>query len=175
MADALPISGLPLKSTTADAADIVPIYDSLTGTTKGILVAKFNAASGGLISLKYTLTSAHILNCHTTPVTIITAPGAGYALKIESCAARLNFNTTAYAGGTNNSILCPSTNSNQQVVISYGNTISATSTKIGASILAQVTPNIIENDSIVFKNVGAAYTTGDSTLDLYLTYRIITL
>mgnify|MGYP003353126761 CR=1 FL=1 len=78
MADALPISGLTLKTTPADAADIIPIYDSLTSTTKGIQVKELTAASGSIQQVKYTLTSAEILNSFTAPVTLVAKIGRAH-------------------------------------------------------------------------------------------------
>lgn len=175
MADALPISGLTLKTTPADAADIIPIYDSLTSTTKGIQVKELTAASGSIQQVKYTLTSAEILNSFTAPVTLVAAPGAGYALQLISVAYRLNFNTTAYTTA-GNSIIIANTAGSQQAVISNTNFLSAGTTKFGAGPVAhQNNTSVVENEPLQFAQSTSNPTLGDSTMDLYLTYTIITL
>lgn len=175
MADALPISGLTLKTTPADPADIIPIYDSATGQTRGLMVKELNAAAGGIQSLKFTMTSAQILSSFTSPVVLVAAPGAGYAIQLISVAYRLNFNTTAYTT-SGNSVLITSTATSQQAVISNVNFLSAATTKFGAGPVAhQTNTSIIENAALTFAQSSSNPTLGDSTMDLYLTYTIITL
>ena len=175
MADALPISGLTLKTTSADAADIIPIYDSLTGQTRGLMVKELNAAAGGMQSLKVTMTSAQILNSFTSPVILVAAPGAGYAIQLISASYRINFNTTAYITA-GNSIIKTTGATTQQVVISNTNFVSAVASRFmgGASSIPGNT-SIIENADLTFTQSVSDPTTGDSTIDLYLTYIIITL
>lgn len=50
---------------------------------------------------KVTLTSAQILALNTTPITLISAAGAGTIIVPITYSARLNFNTTAYTGANN--------------------------------------------------------------------------
>jgi len=175
MADALPISGLTLKTTPADQADIFPIYDSLTGQTRGISAAQVNAGIGGAQTIKVTLTSAQLLNSFTAPITLIAAPGAGKIINIVECVFQYNYGTITYIQPNNCFI--------------YTNTINYAQIAFGAGFLTSVTSKLgkvtfnssasssafAANQSIIFGTAAANPTTGDGTLDLYLTYTIITL
>jgi len=175
MADALPISGLTLKTTPADQADIIPIYDSLTGTTKGLQVSELNAAIAGTQSVKITLSSAQLLNSFTAPITLIAAPGAGKIINIVECVYQFNYGTATYVNPNACSIHTDTINF-PQIPFGAGFLTSAT------SILGKVAPNssasstaFADNQSVIFETGTADPTTGDGTLDLYLTYSIITL
>ena len=64
----------------------------------------------------------------------------------------------------------------QQAVISNTNFLSAGTTKFGAGPVAhQNNTSVVENEPLQFAQSTSNPTLGDSTMDLYLTYTIITL
>jgi len=56
----------------------------------------FKAAGGAVQSVRVTLTSAQLLALHTSPVTIVAAPGAGLAVEPVFASCTLNYGSAAY-------------------------------------------------------------------------------
>lgn len=136
------------------------------------------AAGNSLTTLtkKVTLTSAQILALNSTPISLLPAPGAGLMYEVISVKGRINFLTAAYATHTELDITDATTGD-----ILFKDTatlLAATSTK-----LATIPPNINSNAGVVVTANGAINAavavgnpaTGAGTVDLYLTYKIITL
>jgi hypothetical protein len=148
--------------------------DSLVASQKAIKtyidsVAKF---------VKVSITSAEILQMFTTPKVLVAAPGAGKLIVPISFTFRINYLTTAYATNTN-------------MIFGWGST-SGGALATYTSILAQ-SQNVLElnaigsvfgvfgsNASLVNQPLTARVptgnpTAGDSSIDWYITYMIITL
>lgn len=175
MADALPISGLTLKTTPADSADIFPIYDSLTGTTKGIQGAQLMAGIGGSQTIKVSLTSAQLLNSFTAPITLISAPGAGKIISIIDCVFQYNYGTATYVNPNACGIYTTTINFSQ-IAFGAGFLTSATSLLGKVNSSGSASTNVFAvNQGVEFATFTANPTTGDGTLDLYISYNIITL
>lgn len=126
--------------------------------------------------VKVDLSSADILALNTTPITIVAAPGAGFALMPSSMAYRYTFGSAAYllgasielisnsiAAGTSNSFIVISTT----VMRAAANRSGSTATSTGTSVDA-----IVENNSLQLKT-STAFTTGDGTLTVWVTYSLI--
>jgi hypothetical protein len=136
------------------------------------------ASGSGVLTLKKTLTAAQILNSGEgfSPVSIIPAPGAGKVIDLIQVALRFNYVSSTYTMpgqislrtvGANKGqiIISPSVlSSNMYSYISHFNTFANT---------AEIT--LIENQPVEFVVLSGNPTGGDSTVDLYLMYRIITL
>ena len=123
-------------------------------------------------TVKVSLSSAQILSAFTTPIEIIPAPGAGKFIAPLNISIKYNFVTAAYDTNVDvafkigtgeivdtNDILNSGNNLLFNIVITnyYG-------------ILSN-----IENQNMVFTVPVGNPTDGDSTLDVYVTYQIITL
>ena len=126
--------------------------------------------------VKIDLSSADILALNTTPITIAAAPGAGFALMPSSMAYRYTFGSAAYllggsielisnsiAAGTSNSFIVISTTVMRAAANRSGSTATSTGTGVDA---------IVENNSLQLKT-STAFTTGDGTLTVWVTYSII--
>lgn len=57
--------------------------------------------TGLLLVKKVHLTSAQILALYSTPITLVPAPGAGYAVIIERIVGKATYSTAAYTGSNN--------------------------------------------------------------------------
>lgn len=176
MADALPISGLPLKTTAADAADLVPIYDSLTGTTKSISFANVSGGLSSTFNTKVSLTSAQILALNTTPILCIPAPGAGKVIDVLSVLVKYNYGTSPYsvaAGGL--ALRSLGTTSRQlNIIKSIIEQTFSTLTHSNA-YYADNNDQLLSNVAVYIEALTSNPTGGDGTIDLYINYRIITL
>ena len=126
-----------------------------------------------IFSKKVTLTSAQILALNTTPITLIPAQGIGTTIQLLSYVARLNYGTTAYATNTtlvlevgnidvhNDGVILPKTADTLEQVGISGAPFENGATSVNAPLQATVS--------------GGNPTAGDSILDLYLNYIVITL
>ena len=122
---------------------------------------------------RFTLTSAQILALNTTPVTLIEA-FLNSNIIVEGITARLNFNTTAYTGA--NALEFRYTNaSGVKVTADLSSAFlnsAATAYASVAGIEAQITP--VLNAPIIIVVPTANPATGNSTLDLFIRFKVIT-
>ena len=122
---------------------------------------------------RITLTSAQILALNSTAVTLIIAHALSIIV-VEGIAARLNFNSTAYEG-TNNLEFRYTNASGAKITADLSSTFlnsSSTAYRHVLGIEAELTPVI--NSAIVVTVPVANPTTGNSTLDLVIKYRVVT-
>lgn len=126
------------------------------------------------------LTAAQIIAMYTTPVQLIAAPGSGKLVLIDSILWDIAFGTMQFtAGGA--------------IQAQYGNTTHgagpAASGSIAAATLNGVAasgfvanssgaatlnaPATVENTAVYISNATQAFATGDSTVNLYVRYRIV--
>lgn len=134
------------------------------------------------LSIKVTVPSADLLAVVTgpTPYQLIPAPGAGKFIDVISIVCNLNFNTTAYDFnnalriGTNTTGSTTIGTDGGQLTISPYNMINASATKLSVVGSANAEKNV---NTALYLNAGSAttVTTGDSDIDLYITYKIVTL
>ena len=132
----------------------------------------------GVRLAKGTLTSGQVLALNTSPITVISAPGAGKIINILSVFTRLNFNSAAYAANTSlrlkyvgaaydalvdSSILVSGASRVLRWDQAISTTVSATNTQMIDNVGIQITVNT------------GNPTTGDSSLDYYIYYVITTL
>ena len=139
------------------------------------------------ITIKYTLSSAELLAIGTSPVEVIPAPLGGSMIQVLSVYSKYNFNTTNYVTGgakfvtryTNDAL--GAGNSGQ--FWGGANLVTATgqSNPYGLWTEGGGTNGIIFSTPI--DGVGVSIqtddttdpTTGDGTLDVYITYKVITV
>ena len=123
------------------------------------------------ITSKVTLSSAQILNLGSVPVTLVASPGVGKFIQILSVTGRMNFGTVAY-----------DTNTHLQVFTGALAGISFTDQDLLGSRFtinyAFNGPANVNTDEDVPVQIQVELgnpATGDGTLDIYTTYKIITL
>jgi hypothetical protein len=126
------------------------------------------------IVVEINLSSAQILALDATPVTVATAPGAGFAVVPHSMTYRFTYGTVQYADGSTVALKSSTkTNSDPycviatQVMYAAANRSGVIQSATGTGIDA-----IVENDSIELKTT-AAFTAGDGTLTVWVTYSVI--
>ena len=136
-----------------------------------------SGSSGGtdVISTKLSLTSVEVLALNTTPIEIVAAPGVGKVILPFSSMLRVIFNTTPYSNGP---VLILKNTGADDPIVSFGLGLEANNNRIiiglpsgGSSTDSQ----IIENTALIATAFGGNPTLGDSPVDVYLTYVIITL
>lgn len=123
-------------------------------------------------TVKVTLSSAQILNSYTSAVTLVPAPGAGKVIIVTGVLAILNFNSVSYATNVNAYIAYDPGDD-----ITVGFPIDQPASKFSQIQLFYLTTDItaVANKSIIYKAAGGNPTAGDSTIDIWITYNVITL
>ena len=122
-------------------------------------------------SIKVSVSSAEILSLNTTPKELIPAPGAGKYIDIISAQFSLTYGTTDYSYSPSPS----------DVTLTYGTNQCSGRISLNASTTTfQVIPiasvyDISTNTAVNFYCSTGNPTSGDSTVDIYLTYRVVTL
>lgn len=123
----------------------------------------------GVYTVKVSLTSAEILQLNTTPKTLIAAPGAGKLIRPIGQVMKLNYGTTQYSGNA--------------MITTLGGNIAFTQTSYLSNSDAYDmrmqgqfgTATDLENLPLLATVTSANPTGGDSTIDLYITYAVISL
>ena len=127
----------------------------------------------GAITKKVSLSSAQILALNTTPIVLVEAQGSGTVIEPLSVVFNLTYGTTTYATNTTAQI-------KYQAIA--GNFITSSIISNTQDALNRVLPNtsltftsIPINTPLVIDIATGDPTTGDGTLDVYVTYVVITL
>lgn len=128
-------------------------------------------AASSPINIVIDLTSAQIKNLVATPVTLIAAPGAGKVIDIVSCTSFLDFTTPAY-----------DTSSTDALIKVGGTIVTIPTAHIKASADAVARPLVptaaavpTVNTACTISVASTEYATGNSTMRISLSYRIVTL
>jgi hypothetical protein len=133
------------------------------------------SGGGGVNTVKVSLTSADILSLDgTNALTLIPAQGVNTLINVLKVWFQYNYVTNPYSGsgiyvqlGTAISIVSPTSG-----ILSSGS--SAIVRAVMNASAYNLSPNAVVNQSVSLSTVTAP-TGGDSTLDVYLTYDVITL
>ena len=124
---------------------------------------------------KLTIATADVLHLNTTPIEIVAAPGAGYAIEVISASMKMVYNSATYATNTSLELITAgATNSQASTVIKN----SATTIRrfADATTLASATATqLVDNAALNVTVASGDPTAGDSDITIYVTYRIITL
>ena len=164
------ISDLTAKTTELQKLDLLNVseWNGATYDTKSI------AGSGFILQKKVSLTAAQIKTGNSVPITLITAPGAGFAIEVISALYNFQYGTVAFdSGGSQFELKTDTASQKQMLSTAVLNGTASIFAKFDSSNVAAT--QIVDNKALTFALSGADATVGDSTIDLYINYRIITL
>jgi hypothetical protein len=186
-------SRIKLKRSTVNST--VPTVPSSNDHTDGTWIATdiykgelfYNQADGVLWTrgdsgieciqgtAKLTIATADVLTLNTTPIEIVAAPGAGYAIEVISASMNMVYVSATYATNTSLELITAgATNSQASTVIK--NSASTIRRFADATTLASATATqLVENAALNVTVASGDPTAGDSDITVYCTYRIITL
>jgi hypothetical protein len=186
-------SRIKLKRSTVNST--VPTVPSSNDHTDGTWIATdiykgelfYNQADGVLWTrgdsgieciqgtAKLTIATADVLQLNTTPIEIVAAPGAGYAIEVISASMKMVYVSATYATNTSLELITAgATNSQASTVIK--NSASTIRRFADATTLASATATqLVENAALNVTVASGDPTAGDSDITIYVTYRIITL
>jgi hypothetical protein len=169
--------------TTAPADPLHVIGNIRTSSLAGTGDRPVKANANGVLGIetdatiiytkKVSLTSAQILTLGTTAITAIPLV-TGKTIRIISASAKLNYNSTAYGATTN---IFFSTGANSQYM--FCDILNATATThryfINTGLSGAVGTELLDATAVLIGTSGVNPTLGNSTIDLYITYELITL
>lgn len=126
--------------------------------------------------VKISLTESQVKALGTTPITAILGQGSGNIVNIISVTTKVNFNTVAFNGTGSGIEIQDVGSADNQVTISRFVVNSATNAIIKNTIQENGSSGqLIDNANIELSWNGVAPTLGDGSLDIYITYEVITL
>lgn len=135
--------------------------------------------TNNILTAKVTLSSAQLLAINTTPITIISAGGSGTIIELLGMNAKLTYNSIAYtlAGGD---LGLYETNAAGTFIanwnILFDDFLSITTTERRAGLIyGGVVTKLTENTPLVVTVDTGDPISGNSSVDIYVAYRIITL
>jgi hypothetical protein len=122
-----------------------------------------------------TIASADVLKLNITPIEIVAAPGAGYAIEVISASARVIYNSAAYATNTTIQVESNGATTSQFRLLNGINQTISSHRSLGRYVSANTETQIIENAALQVFVPSGNPTAGDSDITVYVTYRIIEL
>lgn len=165
-------------SDTVTKADTISEVTSGTGVTIDGVLLKDGALSTGTTkvvekTIEVALTSANLIAMYTTPVTVVAAPGAGYALNFRNAVLIYDSTATAYTSGG-------------VITINYGSGGAVQSSNLAATFLTGAGDKVFNlerlnadggltmpvNTALVITNASGAFATGTGVCRLQITYTI---
>jgi hypothetical protein len=121
-----------------------------------------------------TIASADVLQLNSTPLTIVSAPGSGYAIEVISASVKIDFNTTAYA--TEEAIYIQTSGANSpQAKCSFLDATLTRSSRFENSFVSSSTDTQLISNADLEVTCPNSPTTGDSDIEILVLYRIISV
>jgi hypothetical protein len=124
---------------------------------------------------KLTIATADVLTLNTTPIEIVAAPGAGYAIEVISASMKMVYVSATYSTNTTLELITAGA-TNRQAETQIKNSASTIRRFADATTLGSATATqLLENAAVNVTVETGDPTAGDSDITVYVTYRIITL
>jgi len=165
---------------TPTLASVAPLQPNDAGATEmgAATYEELCIALGIPFTVKVSLTSAEILNLFTTPKQIIAAPGAGFCIQPICFFYEYNYGTTTY--NTNQTLELRyagvAANVNSNTILSRIFSVKARQGSLSTTLLTYIdSTQEIENKAFEVTVQTGNPTDGDGTLNIHVTYCIISL
>lgn len=176
-----PIKNLPVASpadylkTTAIVLDVTDPTTGQITTKQGTLESLKENYSCNINCASLSIASADVLQLNSTPLTIVSAAGAGNAIEVVSASVKINFNTAAYATNIQLELICSGADLEQFRMPCLDATVSKVVRMYPVSSIAAGNTQIITNTDLQVSVSSGDPTAGDSEIDVFVLYRIITV
>ena len=164
------ISDLTAKTTNLQKEDLLNVseWNGATYDTKSI------SGEGFILTKKISLAAVQILNAGTVPVVLVAATGAGTFIEVVSASYNFVYGATAFDSSLATFELITNTATAEQ--FKSASILNGTSNVFSKFFQnSSTSTQLVDNEPLNFALTGTDATVGDSTMDLYINYRIITL
>jgi len=134
--------------------------------------------TAGEITYKASLTiaTANVLTLFGTPLLLIAAPSASYAIQVEHVAIYVNFNSVAYATNMDVDVYTDTaTNVQFRATNALNATVSRIATATAQAATGAANTQLIAGKAVYVKVPAGNPTAGDSEVRIYVTYKLIEL
>jgi len=160
---------------TITGTEIVPVVSG--GVTKRTTTQ--NIAELAVKTVKVSFNTAAVLALGT-PATVIAAPGAGKVIDVLNVYMRYNYNTTDFAANTAPALYLGDDTNGNQLTADLTGFLESSLTTFGQPALTRKGTNLTTVQSVwenqaVKITTGGNPTTGDGSLDVWVTYQIVNL
>jgi hypothetical protein len=157
-------------------ADSDVFYFGQNGTEYQLPFSSIKAAFGNVQAAELSIPTASVLTLNGTPLEIVAAPGAGYAIEVVAASFYSAFVSAAYATNTTMQLINDTATTAQfDVLINYTVTNHRKFGTVALTAGGAAATQIIENKSLKIKVASGNPTAGNSDIKVYVLYRIITL
>ena len=165
------ISELTAKTTELQPLDKLEVseWNGATFDTKSIL------GSGLILHKKVTLTATQIRSISTVPISLIATPGVGKAIEVVSAFLRFNYGTVTFDAAASFEVSLYTDTAGGRQYTTANNILNRTSSTIQTFDKNTSVADQLIADKAIFIDGGDDSTVGNSAIDLYINYRIITL
>jgi len=143
----------------------------LSSTALGVRIWVPGANSTGINAVKVTIPAGQMLTAFDTPVTLIAAQGSGKVIDVISVATNLNYNSVPYDTNTTINIGSDGKRQYEGDILGYAND---TRRKLPVAPIND-DDSVADNKAIKLSVEDGNPANGDSSMTLYLFYRVITL
>lgn len=165
---AVPIAGLTVGGSSITSASDLDTAIALVWINTATATAQI------LVTRKTSVTSAQIKALNTTPITLVAAQGSGYAIQPLSVLFHYNYSTAAYATNTNLQVWYNGYTNNlitsNTVLLGVASTYS-----LSLPVSGTLTAADLDNKALVLTVLTGDPVTGAGTLDVYVTYALVTV
>jgi len=147
-------------------------YFGQNGTEYRLPFSVIKEAFGNVQQASLSIPTASVLTLNATPLTIVAAPGAGYAIELINVSLKMTYNSVAYATNTTVQLIASGASAYQaQFNSAVLASASSTWNTIAKSALSGT--NVIENTALQVKVPTGNPTAGNSDIKVFCLYRII--
>lgn len=122
-----------------------------------------------------TIASADVLQLNSTPQTIVAAQGSGTVIEVVSAFVKIDFNSAAYATNTDINVVCSGATQSQFKDNVLAASVSTVRKLLPTSGLSATDTQLISNASLLVSVGTGDPTTGDSDIEVFVLYRVITV
>jgi len=158
-------------------ADSDVFYFGQNGTEYQLPFSSIKAMFGNVQAASLSIPTASVLTLNATPLEIVAAPGAGYAIECINASLFMTYNSAAYATNTTLQLITDTaTVAQMQLSGAISNTVTR-GYKIPelSSAAGTTSTQVIENKSLKVSVATGNPTAGDSDIVVYVLYRLISL
>lgn len=127
-----------------------------------------------IYTAKTTLTTAQVLALFTTPISLVAAPGAGYAILVHRVTGAVDYNSAAYATNTTQEVRYTN-GSGTKVTADFTALVTATADKFVSVGGIEAATVLTENAAVVVCNATGDPVTGNSPVSFTVDYSIVSL